>query len=146
MKLIVAVNNHGYIGNDGKLMWRCREDLQHFKKLTMEGALIVGATTFEQCLNSKRLPGRTTIVVGKKYNTMWEAIKQVGARAWEYNGETWVIGGQSVYNQLAPICDEIHISHINDYQTGDTKFEIPVDYRGKVFHYYFEPDGNNGSV
>ena len=35
MKTIIAVNKVEYIGKDDKLPWNCKEDLKHFKNLTM---------------------------------------------------------------------------------------------------------------
>lgn len=153
MKLIVAVNNGSYIGKDGKLMWRCKADLQHFKTLTMGGVLIVGATTFTNDLRGKQLPGRKTYVVGKDYMRLSEAVREAvhwqtfiarNSSGCDVDGPQyptiWVIGGSSIYKQLLPLCDEIHMSVINDDSEGDVKFEVPADYRGKVTKYHFEPE------
>ena len=59
MKAIIAKNKLGYIGIDGELPWKSKEDLKHFKELTMGGKLLVGYTT------AQKLPtlfGREVIV------------------------------------------------------------------------------------
>jgi dihydrofolate reductase len=147
MKAIVATNNLGYIGKDGKMMWRCSADFKHFKKITMGGVLIVGATTYKNDMPNG-LPGRTCIVVGNsEYYTLplFRAVKEAIQMAYSTLGDKkirdiWVIGGASIYKQLIYLCDEVHISIINNNDVGDVKFELPSDYRGKVFKYNFEPN------
>ena len=71
MKVIIAVNKNGYIGKDDKLPWRCKEDLKHFKEMTMGCKLLVGRTTYE---SMPKLEGREMIVVGTSYNTLKDAL------------------------------------------------------------------------
>lgn len=151
MKLIVACNKLGYIGKGGKIPWKCKEDMQHFKMLTTAAdinELIVGRKTFEQCLGGKQLPNRTMYVVGTFYYDLTGVLDDL-----MYNShflprgatrDIWVIGGKSIYDQLVPFCDEIHMSIINDNTVGDTRWEIPQGYQGKVYYYKFEPDGKHG--
>lgn len=128
MKLIVAVNNKNFIGRDNLLMWHSKADLKHFKRMTEGCKLLVGANTFSTL---PYLPNREMLVVGKKYLSMKDALA---------GNPDWVIGGASIYKQLAHLCDEIHISYIDDDQDGDTKFFIPEDYKGVVHEYDFSPD------
>ena len=110
MKGIVAINKFGYIGKDNTLMWKCKKDLEHFKKETMGCKLLVGRTTYE---NMPKLPGREMIVVGKGYNTLKEALAQK---------PDWVIGGAQLYRSVAHLCTEFHISIIDNEMTGDVRF------------------------
>jgi dihydrofolate reductase len=128
MKLIVAVNNLGVIGNNGDIPWRCKADLQHFKALTLGHTLLVGNTTFKSL---PPLKDRILVVVGSHAHTLEQALR--------YNPE-WIIGGASIYEQTVHLCDEIHISTINDDTPGDRYFKVPGNYKGKVFNYSFEPD------
>ena len=150
MKLIVAVNKHGFIGKEGKMMWRSSEDFRHFKKMTsgpFGNLLIVGKTTYENDLKGKGLAGRKCIVVGTGYNTLFEAIEKATFESRLIPGtensygnqirDIWIIGGSSIYQQLLPLANEIHMSIINNEDEGDTRFEIPSNYRGKVFKYEF---------
>lgn len=135
MKMILAVNKLNYLGKEGKMMWRSKEDFKHFKNATMGCVLLVGKTTYEQDLKSKPLEGREMIVIGTGYNTLFSAVEQ----AIKSGKSIWVIGGVSIYNQLLPLVEEIHISHIdNNTDIGDVQFFIPENFRGNVTHYYFE--------
>lgn len=148
IKAIAAVNNLGYIGKDGKLMWKSKEDFKHFKKSTMGGILIVGRKTYENDFGGVGLPGRTCIVVGSNHFTpieaINEAIKQKTAQelAFEIAGEVktidiWIVGGGSIYEQLMPFIDEFHISRINDDQEGDVKIDTS-SFKGTLIEYKFE--------
>lgn len=144
MKAICCVNNGFYIGNQGKLMWKSKDDLQHFRTKTMGGICIVGATTFEKDLNQRRLPGRELIVIGNpnknpEYKSLSNAVKLAYYRQLEDNKKNiWVIGGASIYQQLLPLCDELHLSYIDDDQVGDVKFN--PSFRGKIITYNFNVD------
>lgn len=142
MKIIVAVNKINHIGKDGKMLWKSSEDFKHFKELTMGGTLIVGRTTYEKCLNSRDLPGRDTIIIGTGYDNMFTSIKKaIKYSESKDNKDIWVIGGSKIYTQLVPLCEEIHISIIeNNWELGDSTFFIPNNYRGKVYTYYFKED------
>lgn len=146
LKAIIAINNLNYIGKGGKMMWRSSEDFKHFKEKTKGGILIVGATTFEDDLGSKALPGRTMFVVGSRnieYMTPYQAIrKAILLQESETDidvpkRQIWLIGGASLYEQLLPLIDELHVSIINDNQIGDRKFEIPKNFKGNKFFYNF---------
>ena len=126
--------------------------MQHFKKLTIgryathggcNNVVLVGSTTFEQCLNAKDLPDRKMLIVGKDYMSLPDAVAEAFYTEYEEIVDSWVIGGATIYKQLINICDEVHISHIDNNDKGDTTFELPSDYRGKVFHYNFEEDGRD---
>jgi len=130
MKLIAAINKLGYIGKDNKIPWKCKQDLQHFKNLTLGKKLIVGRTTFE---SMPPLKGRSVIVVGKGYFTLQDALAI---------NPDWVIGGSKLYESTAHLCDEFHISLIDDNTIGDTLFPISCFLHNvKTITYKFNPDG-----
>lgn len=106
MKAIIAKNKLGYIGLDGELPWKSKEDLKHFKELTMGGKLLVGYTT------AQKLPtlfGREVIVD--------DETKQI-----DYNDIDWCCGGKYTYEKFCHLFTELHISIIDDETIGDTKF------------------------
>lgn len=127
MKAIIAVNKAGYIGLNGGLPWRCKDDLQHFKKLTMGGTLIVGYNTAQTL---PKLIGRNLIVYDKN-----KPLDQ-------FDDNTWCIGGKKTYEALCHLFTELHISNIDDYTIGDTEFPDLSNLNPKCqkFTYNFVPN------
>lgn len=126
LKIIMAINNLGYIGKNGEMLWRSSEDFKHFKNLTLNTKCIVGRKTYDLL---PPLKNRELVVVGRDYTSLEDALN---------SDADWVIGGAEIYNQLIHFCDEVHLSIINDNSIGDTSFEIPESYKGKIFKYHFE--------
>jgi dihydrofolate reductase len=127
MKAILAVNNKGYIGLKGRLPWRCSKDLEHFKKETMGGKLLVGYRTAQ---NLPKLPGRELIVFDKHQSTI------------DYAVADWCIGGKDTYEKFCHLFTELHVSIINDDTVGDV---MGPDLRNMnpncvIFEYHFEKD------
>lgn len=106
MKAIIAKNKIGYIGLNGELPWKSKQDLEHFKKLTMGGKLLVGYTTAQKL---PRLPGRDVIVD--------DETKKI-----DYDDIDWCIGGKYTYEKFCHLFTELHISVIDDETIGDTTF------------------------
>lgn len=66
--IIAAVSDNGVIGKDGKIPWRCAEDMRRFKSLTTShgqgddgDCLIMGRRTYESI--GKPLPKRNNVIV-----------------------------------------------------------------------------------
>ena len=121
MKAIIAVNNLGFIGKGNTLLWHNKEDLKHFKRLTDGGILLVGYNTFSEL---PTLPNRGLII-----DTRGEYMFDVD----------WCIGGKKTYEKYAPFFTELHISHIDDNQIGDTMFPNFIDLNPecKIFNYQY---------
>lgn len=122
MKSIIAVNNLGYIGLDGKLLWECKEDLIHFKKLTLNQELLVGYNT---SLLLPPLKNRQLVI-----DPRGELVLDVD----------WCIGGKKTYEKYCEYFDELHISYINDNSIGDTMFPDLRNLKKdcKIYRYYFD--------
>lgn len=122
---IVAVNNKGFIGKDGTLMWHNKEDLAHFKEVTMWNALVVGRKTLDTLPKAVN-QGRVLIPVSRSGNSVEEALEKASEIA---NKNTiFVIGGAEIYRETEPYTDFIMVSRINDDQIGDTTFEVPAGF------------------
>lgn len=127
MKAIIALNKKGVIGNKGKLPWRSKTDLQHFKRLTEGCSCIVGRKTAEKLPKLKN----RALYVASSTNSIESIMKFE---------PDWVIGGAEMYRQLLPLCSEIHVSLINDDSDGDTTFKIPKSLRDRCIYYNFDID------
>ena len=124
MKAILAVNNLSYIGLNGGLPWRCKEDFKHFKSLTMDCRLLVGHNTAETL---PMLKDRVVVLDDRTF--------------YDNKDIDWCIGGKRTYEKYASLFTELHISHIDDNSVGDTMFPDFKDLNPecKIFNYYFKP-------
>ena len=119
---IVAVNNKGFIGKDGTLMWHNKEDLKNFKEVTMWNALVVGRKTLDTLPKAVN-QGRVLIPVSRSGNSVEQALEKASEIA---NKNTiFVIGGAEIYRETTQYTDFIMLSRINDDQEGDATFEVP---------------------
>lgn len=121
MKGIIAINNIGFIGKDGVLPWDCPEDLQHFKKLTMDCTVLVGFNTFKTL---PYLKGRTKI------------LDERG----KFLKADWCIGGKKTFEKYCKVFTELHISYIDDDTIGDTMMPdlSKLNPFCKIYKYYFK--------
>ena len=123
MKGIIAINNLGYIGKDNKLLWKSSEDLKHFKHLTNGSTCLVGWNTH---LELPPLPNR---IIRLDSRDDLADISDVD----------WCIGGKKTYEKYAPFFTELHISHIDNNDIGDTM--LPnfrnLNPNCKIFNYHY---------
>lgn len=121
MEAIAAVNKLGWIGRDGKMMWHCPQDLQHFKEMTWGKKCLVGRVTYESL---PPLSNRELLVVGQGHLTLEEALAQ---------GPDIVIGGAQLYKSCMHLIKTFHLSVIDDLQVGDTRLPaIPFNVKIQV--------------
>lgn len=127
--IIIAVNHNNGIGRDGKIPWKCPEDLALFKKLTDNSILIVGRKTADTLPN---LPNRIilTITKTKKCLKSFTNIKTAldFCNFFYPEKKVFVAGGAHIY-KLALLeheehIDKIHVSYISDYTQCDTHFDV----------------------
>lgn len=126
MRAIIARNNNSYIGLNGELPWKSKEDLKHFKKLTMGCKLLVGYTTSQKL---PKLPGREIIVDDE-------------TKVINYDEIDWCCGGKYTYEKFCHLFTELHISVIDDDTIGDTIFpELKkLNPDCKIYTYNFKKD------
>ena len=123
--LIAAVARNGVIGKDGRMPWHLAADLQHFKRLTMGHAMLMGRRTWDSL--GRALPGRRSIVISRDPGwhadgaehaaSLPAALAMVAAEA-----QAFVIGGAQLYAQALPLADELRLTEIDRDFAGDARF------------------------
>lgn len=132
IRAIVAINDLNFIGLNNELMYSFKEDMDWFKKNTINSNVIMGRKTFES-MGSKPLPNRLNIVLTnsvEKYiylenenlnfcdiKHITDVLKKLGKKE-----DYWIIGGEEIYKKLFYIIDELYVTRINDAKEGDRKF------------------------
>lgn len=122
---IVAISDNYAIGKDNQLPWHLPADLQHFKRLTSGGIVIMGRKTYES-MGAKPLPNRLNLVItsNQHYQTDFdnveifhqfdEAIQYALSHAIDKQLSTiWIIGGEKIFEQALPISDRLEITHVH---------------------------------
>ena len=145
MKLIVAVNNNGVIGDKGQIPWVCKEDLRHFARTTKKHVVIMGRNTWESLPKKARpLKNRHNIIISNtlrhdsniRDTTITSSIEDAFEFAYHQQfSNTWIIGGANVYDSAirTGLVDEIHITNIENDIPCDTFFpNISKDYQIKT--------------
>ena len=129
MIAIVARSANGVIGKDGGLPWRCKGDLQFFKRTTMDRKILVGRTTFE---GLPPLKGRDIYVLTRNPAARFEGATAVSNPA-DVAADAIVCGGAAVYDLMIPQCERLLVTTVKKEVEGDTLFN-PQWLEG------FEPD------
>lgn len=133
---IVAVNEDWGIGFQGKLLEHIPQDMDYFKKLTIDNIVIMGRKTWNS-LPVKPLLDRSNIILSKTldrdswiYDSEAHYI-QISPEITEHDLEVFknastdvfVIGGESIYKKLLPYCDRVYITKIyKKHENVDTYF------------------------
>lgn len=129
LALIVAAAENDVIGADGDLPWHIRGDLRRFKRLTLGHAVILGSRTHRSILArlGTPLPGRLSIVLSR--NAVFDgqdvrtatSVEDALKLAEDHGGDTaFVAGGASVYAELLPHVDVVHLTRVHAVVDGDT--------------------------
>lgn len=129
--LIACVDENWGIGKDGKLLKSIPEDMEFFKKLTMNNTVIMGRKTLESLPGKRGLAGRANIVLTRDKNyvaedasvvhSIDELIKHI-ERNKLYTGRIFVIGGGEIYRLLLPYCKKAYITRLHEQFDADTFF------------------------
>lgn len=135
ISIVVAIGNgqrwKGALGKDGKLLWHIPEDLQRFKRITLDHPIIMGRKTFESivAILGKPLPQRTNIVVTRDPAWQYEGVlvahslEEAIERAKELDQEEIFIGGGGeIYKAALPYVDKLYLTLIDDDKEGDSYF------------------------
>ena len=129
MNLIAAVDQNWAIGNKNQLLVKIPADQKFFRETTTGKVVVMGRKTLESFPNKIPLPNRVNIVLTKNENyqakdavivhsveELLEVLKNYEDR------EIFVIGGQSIYEQLLPYCNVAHVTKINYEYEADAYF------------------------
>ncbi|MBF1533138.1 MAG: dihydrofolate reductase [Prevotella salivae] len=116
LSLIAAVAKNRAIGYHNKLLFAIKEDMEHFKRLTMGHVIIMGRHTFESLPNGA-LPHRKNIVISKS-QTVFKGCTRVSSfeealAMCQKEAEVFVIGGEQVYKEAISQADKLYLTEID---------------------------------
>jgi len=145
LSIIVAVDEDGGFGKDGKIPWNIPEDMAHFKEVTSGGVCIMGRKTYEDMLNmlkarkkSKKklkeiLPGRESFVVTSDVDykaegaTAVQNIRNAIAHLDKNDHrEIFVLGGYRMFIEALPWTSTIYMTIVKNEKYQCDKF-FPIE-------------------
>lgn len=125
MNLIVAVDQNWAIGKDGDQLVYLKEDLKRFRTLTSGHTVILGRKTLTTFPGGRPLKNRHNLILSRNPQFQAEGAEvftSVEELVQQADGDAFVIGGASVYEQLLPYCDTAYITKIHAGFPADTYF------------------------
>lgn len=129
MNAIVNVDQNWAIGNKGKLLVSIPNDMKHFREETTGKVIILGRKTLATFPSGLPLKNRTNIILSKDPNfsvngaTVVHSVEEALEVSKEYPSEdVFVIGGDSIYNQMLPYCDTVHVTKMEHVFEADAYF------------------------
>ncbi|MCH8506685.1 MAG: dihydrofolate reductase [Ectothiorhodospiraceae bacterium] len=125
ISLIAALTRDRVIGRDNELPWRIRDDLRHFKRLTLGKPIIMGRRNHASI--GRALPDRQNIVITR--DTTFRApgcqVAHSPEQALALAGsadEVMIIGGAEIYRLFLPTAHRLYLTWVDADVSGDTYF------------------------
>lgn len=129
MKAIAAVDNHWAIGNRGQLLVSIPADHKMFRRQTLGKVVIYGRRTLETFPMRQPLDSRENIIMSRNPDfhvrgaVVVHSVEELFEELKKYDtDDVYVIGGESVYRQLLPYCDTVHITKVDYVYEADAYF------------------------
>lgn len=129
MNVIVAVDSNWGIGLKNKLLVHIPNDMKFFRAETTGKVIVMGRKTLESFPQGQPLANRTNIVLtkNKEYRVngaiLVHSFEELLEELKKYESEEiYIIGGDSVYEQMLPYCDVAHVTKIDHAYEADTYF------------------------
>lgn len=129
MNMIVAVDDNWGIGYQNKLLVSIPSDKRFFRETTTGKVVVMGRKTLESFPGGRPLPDRINIVLTNKadyqakdvviVHSMEELLEELKRYPDE---DIYVIGGGTIYKQMLPYCDLVHVTKIHHKYLADTWF------------------------
>lgn len=127
--LVAGVAKNGAIGKRGNLVIKSKEDLEFFKRLTLNNPIIMGRKTFKSLPGI--LPGRLHVVITRTTpmgeppeNVVFAySLPEALSKVKEYE-RAFIIGGGQIYAEALKlnVVDEMYLTHFDQEVEGTVFF------------------------
>lgn len=128
ISIIAAMSPNHAIGYRGTIPWSLPEDMRHFRKITTGHTIIMGRRTFLS-LPHGALPHRRNIVLTKSGQTFegCETFRSLQTALKTCQGEVFIIGGASVYQEAIALADKMYITLVETNPVNADTFFPNID-------------------
>ena len=132
MHLIVAINQDNIIGNNNKIPWNLKNDLQRFKQLTNQQIIVMGRKTYDS-LPIRPLKNRINVVITNSpddyecqenlfYTNLDDSLYLLKTLQENTNKKVFIIGGTKIYKYFFQYCTHFYITKVNLQCEGNVFF------------------------
>ncbi len=131
LSMILAMDKNKLVGNtksNNGLPWHYKEDLDFYKKMTINKKNIMGRKTYDQI--GRALPGRSTYVISKNKELKYEDASVINdfnevlqMNEQNPNEEIMIIGGVEIFELFKPYTNRIYLTIINKAYEGDAYYD-----------------------
>ncbi|MBP7401764.1 MAG: dihydrofolate reductase [Clostridia bacterium] len=120
MNLIVSVDDRWGIGKGGGLLFRIREDMKRFRRLTVGRTVVLGRKTMDTFPDGKPLADRVNIVLTRSGTFRADGARICRSEAEVFRAirdipsdDVFIIGGESVYRLFLRFCRYAYITRVD---------------------------------
>ena len=138
INIIVAISENNAIGKDNQLLFRLKEDLKNFKRLTTDNVVIMGRKTYESI--GKPLPNRVNLILSRQKENVdnietFETLENaIDFSKQKYpDKEIFIIGGGQIYKQSLEkgIVDRMYITKVKKTISNADTYFTDIDYKNE---------------
>ncbi len=110
--MIAAIGPHRELGFQNQLLWHIPEDLQFFKRMTMNQIIVMGRKTLESL--PRKLKNRHYVVFShSSIDKDFLCVTSIDEIFHKFpNKDIYIIGGGQIYQLFLPYADEMYITHV----------------------------------
>ena len=125
ISIIVAMSQNFVIGLNNQLPWHISEDLQNFKKITLNHCVIMGRKTYDSI--GKPLKDRRNIVISRNNSLLIDGVEVVNSldkaiSMVDDSSEIFIIGGEQIYTISLPLVTHLYVTKVYGDYKGDAFF------------------------
>ncbi len=133
MNIYVTVDSNWAIGNNEQLLVRIPRDHKLFLEETAGKVVVMGRKALQIMPQGLPLQGRANVILSEnkglkiKGAVVVHSLEELWKELEPYPTEdVYVIGGESVYEQLLPYCDVVHVTKL-DHTYAANKYFYNLD-------------------
>lgn len=152
-EIVVALSKNLGIGKNNKLPWNIKEDLKHFKELTVNNIVVMGRKTYFSLPEKNRpLPNRINIIITNNpndykntENIIFTNLENFYKCIQNVKKKIFIIGGQEIYKLFINETTKMHLTYIDKNYDCDVKFPSFKNFEIKNYseNYYSENENCN---
>lgn len=121
LSIIAAVSANNVIGRDGHIPWHMADDYLRYKSMVRGKTLIMGSGTWR----SHKIKHPNAIVISHTLEDDRCTVVPTVAHALRLaEGDTFVLGGESIFPLVIPIADSMYLTRIHAHVEGDRYFPV----------------------